>query len=257
MTLPPWVRHYGDAVAMPIMLVCIYTAFVLTSGATGAARGLAALFLVVVLALWLGLRRLRVHASAARLAAIGEPEQLLALADEQLVRRWLRNGDTSLHIYRAMAHNLAGRPAEARLALDAADVRPGKRASRSWQLLWAAADIDTRTQVGDAAGARATFEKIVVPFAQIIPARGIALIAAECEARVRLAEGDAAGARALVAPLVKDIRLGPGARAQLYAIQADCDAALGDDAAATASAAQARKLAPRCKLTAVGAAAAV
>ncbi len=255
MKISPRVRHYADAIAMPIALVLVYGAFVLTSGATGTARVLAAVFLVAVLTLWLGLRRLRIHASAARLAAVGEPEQLLALADEQLARRWLRNGDTSLHIYRAMAHNLAARPAEARKALDAADVRPGKRASRSWQLLWAAADIDTRTQLGDAAGARATFAKIVVPFAQIMPARGIALIAAECEARVRLAEGDAAGARALIAPLVKDMRLGPGARAQLYAIQAGCDAALGDVDAAAASAAQARKLAPHCDLVRPAAAA--
>jgi hypothetical protein len=113
--------------------------------------------------------------------------------------------------------------------------------------LWAAADIDARSQLGDAASARDVRE-IVVPFARVMPARGISLIADECEARVRLAEGDAAGARALVAPLVKDIRLGPGARAQLYAIQSRCDAALGDATAAAASAQKARDLAPHANL---------
>lgn len=248
MKLPAWLRHHGDGLFLPLGLVLLYVWFVATADATGAAAGIAAMFCVVVLLLWLVFRRLRTHASAARLAGIGEPEQLLALADSELQRRWLRNGDTSLHIYRAMAHNLAGRPELARQALDAAGVKLGARSSRSWQLLWAAADIDTRGQVGDAAGARATFEKMVVPFARVMPARGVSLIADECEARVKLAEGDAAGAKALVAPLVKDIRLGPGARAQLHAILSRCEAALGDATAAAAAAARARELAPHAKL---------
>lgn|GEM_PF-3381018 len=248
MKMPPWIKHYGDAVMMPIFLVLVYAAFIVTADANGAARIVAAGFCLVVIVLWMGFRRLRVHAAAARFAGIGEPEPLLELADGELTRRWLRNGDTALHIYRAMAHNLAGRPEEARKALDAAKLRIGARSSRSWQLLWATADIDTRTQLGDAAGARATFESIVVPFVQVMPARGIELMASECEARVRLAEGDAAGARALIAPMVKNIRLGPGARAQAYAILAHCEVALGDAAAASAAAAKARELAPKAML---------
>lgn len=252
MTIPPWLRHHGDAIAVPIGLALVYIAFVITSSANRPAQILSAVFLAVVLWLWMLFRRLRVHASAARLAAIGEPDQLLALADGELARRWLRNGDVPLHIYRAIAHNLAGRAAEARAALDTSGIRAGQRATRSWHLLWAATDIDTRTRLGDAAGARATFETMVVPSARFMPGRGVALVADECEARVKLAEGDAAGARALVAPLVKDIRLGPAARAALYGIHADCDAALGDAANAAANAARARQLAPKCAL--VGAA---
>jgi len=246
--LTPGVRHFFDAVAMPIALCLIYTAFVITADATGTARILAGVFLGVVLLLWLAFRRLRVHAAAARLAAIGEPVELLALADHELSRRWLRNGDVALHVYQAMAYNLAARPVEARAALDQAGIKPGKRRGRSWQLLWGAADVDTRTQVGDAAGARKTFETIVVPFASVMPARGVNLMVAECEARVRLAEGDAKGARELVAPHVKDMRLGPGARAQLYAILSMCDTALGDEKSAAAAAAKARELAPKATL---------
>lgn len=248
MTVPRWVRYYGDAVLVPVCLVLLYLAFTVSADATGAARILAAVFMFVALGLWMAFRRLRVHAAAARYAGIGEPTPLLALADEELARRWFPMGKTSLHVYRAMAFNQLGRPADAKAALAAAGVRPGQRATRSWQLLWGAADVEARTRLGDAAGARASYEQVVKPFATLLPGRGIDLIAAEAEARVRLAEGDAAGAKALVAPSVKDIRLGPGARAQLYAIVAACEAKLGDADAAAAANAKALELAPQCAL---------
>jgi hypothetical protein len=248
MKLPTWLRYHGDALLMPLFLAGVYTAFVITADATGGARILAGVFLLVVVALWMAFRRLRVHAAAARLAAIGEPAQLLTLADEELKRRWFPAGNVPLHIYRAMAHNLAGRPAEAQAALIASKLKPGERATRSWQLLWGATDIDTRTRLGDAVGARKTFDQIVVPFARLMPGRGIDLIVAECQARVLLAEGDAAGARELIAPLVKDMRLGPAARGQLYAIRSGCDAKLGDEVGAAAAATKARELAPSCVL---------
>jgi hypothetical protein len=235
-------------VVVPLVLVLVYVTFTVTSNATGTARVLAALFMFVALAMWLGFRRLRVHAAAARYAGIGEPEPLLALADEELARRWLSTGTTSLQIYRAMAFNQLGRPADALAALKAAGVRPGQRKSRSWQLLWGAADVEARTRLGDATAARATYAQVVKPFTMILPGRGIELIAAECEARVLLAERDAAGAKALVTPRLKDIRLGPGARAQLYAILAACEAKLGDADAAAAAKAMALELAPQCAL---------
>ena len=246
MKLPGWVRYYGDAVAVPAALVLIYVTFSLTSNAQGIAQVLAAMFMFVALAMWLGFRRLRVHAAAARYAGIGEPEPLLALADEELARRWLSTGTMSLQIYRAMAFNQLGRPTDALAALKAAGVTPGKRKSRSWQLLWGAADVEARTRLGDAAGARATYEQVVKPFTLLLPGRGIELIATECEARVLLAEGDAAGAKALVGLGLKDIRLGPGARAQLYAIVGACEAKLGDADAAAAANAKAHELAPHC-----------
>ncbi len=248
MTLPRWVRYYGDAVVVPLALVLVYVTFSVTSNAEGIAQVLAAAFMFIALAMWLGFRRLRVHAAAARFAGIGEPEALLALADEELARRWLTAGKMSLQVYRAMAFNQLGRPEDARAALKLAGVTPGKRDSRSWQLLWGAADIEARTRLGDAAGARATFEQAVKPFTMLLPGRGIELIATECEARVRLAEGDAAGAKALVTPGLKDIRLGPGARAQLYAIVGACEAKLGDADAAAAANAKALELAPQCAL---------
>lgn len=248
MTIPRWMRHYGDTIIVPGALVLLYLTFASEANATGLARGLAFAFMIIAVALWWGFRRLRVHASAARFAGIGEPEPLLALADTELGRKWPAASATSLHVYRAMAFNQLGRPADARKALDASGVKPGQRSTRSWQLLWGAADIEARTRLGDAAGARKTYDTVVKPFAFLLPGRGVELITAECEARVRLAEGDAAGARALVTPQLKDIRLGPGARAQLYAIVAACDAQLGDETAAEAARAKARELAPAVAL---------
>jgi hypothetical protein len=246
--LPRWLRYWGDAVIVPIALMLLFLTFVWSTNAGGVAQVVAALFMFAVVGLWLGFRRLRVHASASRLAAIGDPAGLLALADEELGRRLRSTSPAGLQVYRAIAHNLAGRPAEARLALDASGIRPGDRGTASWHLLWASAEIDARTRLGEVAAARATFDRVVARYPRTVGAGGLDVIAAECEARVRLAEGDAAGARTLVAPYLKDIRLGPGARAQLFAIVAGCERALGDDAAAATAAAKARELAPQCVL---------
>lgn len=248
MKISPKVRHYVDAIVVPIALILLYITFTISANATGPAAVLAAIFMLIALGLWVGFRRLRLHAVAARLSAIGEPAQLMTLADDELARRWFPAGKTSLHIYRAMAFNLMGQPAEAQTALAASGVKPGARSTRAWQLLWSATDIDARTRLGDAAGARKTLDTVLKPFVRMMPSRGIELIATEAEARVLLAEGDAEGARALVAPFVKDIRLGPAARAQLYAIVAASERTLGDVAAAEAAAAKARELAPACTL---------
>jgi hypothetical protein len=74
----------------------------------------------------------------------------------------------------------------------------------------------------------------------------IDLVASEAEARIALAEGDAARAKELVAPMTKDIRLGPGARAQVHALLAEVLTAEGDAAEAAVHAKKARELAPKC-----------
>lgn len=246
MKLPRWLIYWGDAVLVPLALVAVYGVFVITADATGVAQVLAAVFLTVVLGLWFAFRRLRVHAVAARLAAIGEPTELLALADQELARRWLRGGDGALHLYRALAHNLAGRPAEARAALDASGIKSDGAGAGGLRLLWASAEIDTRTRQGDAAAARAVFDRVVARHPRTVGAGGLDVLIAECEARILLAEGDPAGARALVTPHVKDIRLGPAARAQLHALLAACARADGDAEAAAAATAKAAALAPAC-----------
>ncbi len=243
-----WLRRHGESLLIPIVGAALYAALVFTSGAGAIAEAVAALFFVAVLFIYLGLRRLRVHASASRLASIGDPDKLLELVARELPRRLVPATRMPLYIFQAMAHNLRRDWTGARASLDAAEVRANQRSTRSWHLLWAAADIHTRTGAGDSAGARRTYQKVVEPFRRLIPAAGVELIAVECEARIALAEGNPARARALVMPLVKDVRLGEGARAQLHAIAAEAAATEGDAAAASEHAAFARKLAPKSRL---------
>jgi hypothetical protein len=241
-----WLRRHGESLLAPVAGAALYAALVSTAGAGAVASVIAALFFIGVLMMYLGLRRLRVHASASRLASIGDPDQLLALVERELPRRLLTGTRMPLYIFRAMAYNLLGNWDRARQALNDAGIRPGQRSTRSWHLVWAAADIHTRTGSGDAIGARQSYVALVMPFRRLVPAAGVELIAIECEARILLAEGNPAAARVCITPLIKDIRLGAGVRAQLRAILAQAAAAEGDVAGAAEHAAAARKLAPKC-----------
>ncbi len=245
-----WLQRHGESVIAPVVLASLYAVLMLTSQAGRTAEIVAAMFFVAIIGLYFGVRRLRVHASASRLAAIGRPDQLLELVARELPRRLTAGTRAPIHVFAAMAHNLLGEFAAARRSLDDAGIVPGTKALRSWQFLWAVADVHTRTASGDAEGARRTYARAIQPF-RGIAVGGVELMAIEADARIRLADGKAAEARELVAPMVKDIRLGPAARGQLHALISRAAAAAGDDAAATAHADQARALAPRCALVAV------
>ncbi len=244
-----WLRLHGEAWLAPFALAGLYAALVLNSAAGRTAQVVAAMFFVALILLWFGVRRLRVHAAASRLAAIGQPDELLALVERELPRRLTAGTRAPLHVFAAMAHNLRGAPAAARRALDAAGIVPGGKALRSWQFLWATADVHARCTTGDLAGARTTFARAIEPMNRV-GSGGVELMAMEALARIRLAEGEPATARELVAPMVKDVRLGPAARGQLHALLAQIAAAAGDEAEAADHAARARALAPRCALVA-------
>lgn len=222
MKIPPFIARYAETVMVPLFLVAVYAAFVVTAGMHGLALWVALSFLVVVILMWFGFRRLKVHAQASRLAGVGDPDGLLALVERELPRCLTESGRRPLHVHAAVAYNLRGDFAAARRELDVSDLL-GKghgRRGRGWIALAAATDVVTRTEQGDVAGARASYERGVVPFAALAPFGGMELVARECEARLRLAEGDPAGARAVVAPLVKNIRLSDGTRAQIHALLA-------------------------------------
>ena len=250
MKVPPLLARYAETVIMPLFLVAVYAAFVLTSNAQGAALVLSLSFLVLVLLLWFGFRRLKLHAQASRLAGVGEPDELLAHVARELPRCMTEGGRRPLYIHAAIAHNLRGDFAAARASLDrSAYLEPSRsRRGRGWQGLAAATDVVTRTEQGDLAGARRSYERWVAPIAALAPYGGMALVARECLARLKLAEGDPAGARELIAPLVKNIRLSDATRAQVHALLASAARAQGEEAEAADHAAKARALAPRCKL---------
>jgi len=240
-----WFRRNIDTVIAPIGLATVYAWFIYTSQAGRIAEVMSGMFFVALIWMWFWMRRLRVHAGASRLAAIGRPDELLAMVDKELARRITHGTRAPMHVFAAMAHNMKGDPAAARKSLEASGITPGGKYQRSWQFLWAAADIHARTALGDVEGAKKTYAKAIAPM-RAMAMSGVELVALEAEARIKLAEGDAASARKLVAPLVKDVRLGPGARGQLHALLAQAATKAGDSEAAATHLAEARKLAPQC-----------
>jgi hypothetical protein len=241
-----FIRRHAETVVAPLAVASLYAALIITSEAGESAQVIAALFFFCVLGLWVGFRRLRVHAAASRLVAIGRPDEMAKLVEREVPRRWTTGTRAPLHVFAAMGHNLAGEYEAAKTSLATSGIRLGAKEHQSWQLLWAAADIHARTALGDVAGAKASYARTVAPHRALPMTGGVELVAIECEARIALAEGDAARARELVTPMTKDIRLGPGARAQLHALLAQALAAEGNAADAAVQAAKARDLAPRC-----------
>lgn len=240
-----WFLRNFDMWIAPIGLATVYAIFIWSSEPSRIAEVIAGMFFVAIIAMWFWMRRLRVHAGASRLAAIGRPDELLAMVDKELARRITHGTRAPMHVFAAMAHNMKGDYAAARKALDEAGITPGDRRDRAWQFLWGAADIHARAAQGDIEGAKKTFAKAIAPMRPMATS-GIELVALEAEARIKLAEGDGAGARELVTPLVKDVRLGPGARGQLHALLAQAATKAGDREAAAQHLAEARKLAPQC-----------
>lgn len=239
-----WFWRNFDMWIAPLGLATVYAIFIWSSEPSRIAEVIAIMFFIAIIAMWFWIRRLRVHAGASRLAAIGRPDELLALVARELPRRLTQGTRAPIHVFAAMAHNMLGQHVAARQSLDDAAIVPGGKQQRGWQFLWSAADVHARAAQGDLEGAKKTFAKGIAPMRPM--AGGIELVALEAEARIKLAEGDAAGARELLAPLVKDVRLGPGARGQLHALLAKAAQAAGDDAAAATHLAEARRLAPQC-----------
>ncbi len=221
-----------DSYFVPVLVALAYAGLIATSDMTPAMMALTLGFFGIVLLLWSGFRELRLHAIASRHAAVGEPDELLALAEKQVTRRLRAKTRVPFQIYIAMAHELRGDRDAAKTALAATDLdllHPKVR--RTWGAIHASLRITLLTRDGDAAGARKVLEESLRPFLKYIPGAGAEVILREAEARVLLAEAKPDEARPMFEALAKDIRLGPATRAA-------CLYLLGDHAAAA-------KLAPR------------
>lgn len=212
-----------DTWVIPLVLVLTWAMMFATSNVTGVASVVTLLTFGLVLLLWASYRELRVHASASRMAAQGEPTELLAIAERELARRKTARSRAPFHIYRSIGHQLRGEWEDARRALDAAELtRLTERKRRSWSILWTAQRINLLAEEGDAAGARKILEGELLPALARVPGAGPKVLADESEARVLLAERRFDAALPTFEKLAKDMRLGPSTRALCRYYAAQC-----------------------------------
>ena len=241
-----------DTWVIPGFLLLTWLLLFLTSNVRGVAAVVTLIAFGLVVVLWATYRELRVHASASRHAAQGEPEELLALADRELGKRLFPRSRVPFHLYRSIAHQLRGEWGQARAALDASDLaRMGSRARRTWGILHAGQRINLLAEEGDAAGARRVLEQELLPHLRFVPGAGAKVIADEAEARVLLAEGRTDAALLTFEKLATDVRLGPATRALCRYRAGQCVEAR-DPAAARAAFAEAARLAPNTWLNSSG-----
>jgi hypothetical protein len=234
-----------DSVVVPALIVLTWLIFVLTSDVHGvAAFVMLGAFLLVVF-LWFTYRELRVHAAASRMAANGEPDELLELADKQIARRLTRRGRIPFHIYRSIAFEMRGDREASGTALEAVELDRLRGAGRaSWGVLHAAQRIGLAADAGDAATARQVLEQDLRPSIARVSSSGAEVLALECEARVLFVEGKHDEALPIFEKLGKNIRLGQSTRALCRYHVGRCLADTDPEAAAAAYA-DAARLAPK------------
>jgi tetratricopeptide (TPR) repeat protein len=235
--------HITDGIVIPLIIATAFSLLFIE----GQPRGLAAVLFIVATAvmvqLWALMRDLRAHASATRAAAVGEPDELIELASENIERRMTARSRTPFYVYLAIGHQLRGEWDQALAALAQADAYP--RLKPAWKLLAATARVGTLVEKGDAKEARAVYDRDIVSATKRLSGPGVQLLAREAEARVRFAEGDVAGAAPLFDRMSNDIRLGPATRAMAHWYAARCAERTGATDAADRHYTDAAKLAPK------------
>jgi hypothetical protein len=212
-----------DTWVIPLVLVLTWVMLFASSNVRGIPAVITLFAFGLVVVMWRAYRELRVHASASRHAAQGEPDELLALADKEIARRWFPKSRVPFHIYRSIAYQQRGEWAQARKALEAAELaKMGSRTRRSWGMLHDAQRINLLAEEGDAAGARRVLEDQLLPALRFVPGAGARVIADEAEARVLLAERRFDAALPTYEKLAKDVRLGPSTRGLCRYHAAEC-----------------------------------
>jgi len=223
-----------DSWLVPGVLIVTWVLMYVTSNVHGIAAVVTLGAFAIVVALWATYRELRVHAAASRHAAQGEPDELIALAERELGRRWRARGRVPFHLYLAIGHQQRGEWSDARAALASPDLA---RAGGGWARLLLVQRIAVLAQAGDVREARRLLDQQVKP-------AGPSILAREAEARVLIGEGRLDEALALLQELAKDMRIGPAMRATTRWLASRC-LADRDPAAARASLEDARRIAPK------------
>ena len=234
--------HVTDGIVIPIIIVCAFALLFIEGQPRGVAAIMFSIATAVMIGLWNLMRELRAHASATRAAAVGDPDELIKTANEQIARRFTQRSRAPFYVYLALGHEQKGEWDQAIAALDRAlEYRPLKPA---WRLLAACARTGVLVEQGDAAAARTIYDAQVVPASQRLAGPGARLLALEAEARVKFAEGDIAAVAPLFQRMSSDIRLGPATRAVAHWYAARCADKSGDAEAAERHYASAAKLTP-------------
>jgi uncharacterized protein HemY len=240
-----WKRvfHITDGVVIPVIIGAAFALLFIEGQPRGLAAVLFCVSTAVMIGLWNLMRELRAHASATRAAAVGEPDELIELAEREIKQRFTERSRAPFYVYLALGREQRGEWAAATEALDrAAQYRPLKPA---WRLLAATARVGVLVEQGDVAGARKVYDGQVAPAAQRMAGPGVQLLAAEAAARVRYAEGDKEGTAPLFKRMSGDVRLGPSTRAVAHWYAARCADAAGDREAADRHFGDAARLAPK------------
>ena len=231
----------ADSLAVPLLMGVAYALLAIEGHASELPGLLILLGFLAVVGLWSLVRELRAHAAVTRLAAVGEADELVEAATDEIERRLTRRSKAPFYIYLALGRYLRGEWDEAERALDGHGI---DRLRPAYRLLAATTRVGILVERGDAAGARATYDRQVMPLAGRMAGPAARLLAVEAEARVLLAEGDHAEAAPLFARMSGDVRLGPATRALAHAHAARCADAAGDAEAAAHHRADAAHLAP-------------
>jgi len=238
--------HVTDGIVIPLIIAGAFTLLMLEGQPTGLALFCFILATGVMVGLWNLMRELRAHATATRAAAIGEPDELIALADDQIKRRVRARSRAPFYVYLGLGHQLKGDWDAAEKAFLTAESHKGIRPQ--WLLLAGTARVGLQVERGDAAGARSLYEQRVAAPAQRMSGPGVRLLADEALARVIFAEGDVARARPMFEKMCNDVRLGPATRASAHWYVARCAETLGDAEAASTHFAAAARLVPKTYL---------
>ncbi|HTJ41828.1 MAG TPA: hypothetical protein VL463_07010 [Kofleriaceae bacterium] len=235
--------HPTDGIVIPIIIALAFALLFIEGKPTGLAAITFCVATAVMIGLWNLMRELRAHASATRAAAVGEPDELIELAKDQIKRRFTARSRAPFFVYLALGHHLRGEWDPAIAALDEAD---GYRALKpAWRMLSATARVGVLVERGDTAKARAVYDRDVAAVARKLTGPGAQLLLIEAEARVRFAEGDHEGARPIFERMSGDVRLGPATRAIAHWYAGRCAELAGDREAADRHFGDAAKLGPK------------
>lgn len=234
----------------PILVVAIACGlFLAQSEASVPVKVIAALVCAGGVLAWNTVRNLRAHTTVNRLAALGQPEAMLAVVESELAASSSAQVQVPFTIYKATALALQGLWTEALALLD--QVQPaeiGGAPGRTWRFLHACQRVHCLCLVGRGDEAEELLRDELEPFARTVPSPATEVIVKESRAKVACVQGRHEDSRSGFERLLEDQRMTPVSRAVYHYFLAltieAVDNADGADDTAAQHRARAAELAP-------------